>query len=93
MNYFSINPAENDDKRAIDNPGLNQDLGYDKKDVEDFDDSDDFHKYDATDESADTDNQSDQQQETPESEGPDIEDIKKQSDVDHIGRYDGTIGI
>lgn len=32
------------DKRAIDNPGLNQDSTYDKKDDSDFDESDDFYK-------------------------------------------------
>ena len=36
------------DKRAIDNPGLNQDSTYDKKDDSDFDESDDFHKNDDT---------------------------------------------
>lgn len=36
------------DKRAIDNPGLNQDATYDKKDDSDFDESDDFHKNDDT---------------------------------------------
>lgn len=41
---------ENDDKRAIDDPGLNQDSTYDKKDDTDFDASDDFHKNDDTDE-------------------------------------------
>lgn len=36
------------DKRAIDDPGLNQDSTYDHKDEENFDDSDDFHKNDDT---------------------------------------------
>lgn len=36
-----------DDKRKIDDPGLNQDSStYDKD--EDFEDTDDFHKYDDT---------------------------------------------
>jgi hypothetical protein len=34
--------------RAIDNPGLNQDSTFDKKDDENFDESDDFHKHDDT---------------------------------------------
>ena len=34
--------------RAIDDPGLNQDSTFDKKDNENFDESDDFHKYDDT---------------------------------------------
>jgi len=38
-----------DEKRKIDDPELNQDSVYDKKDDEDFDDSDDFHKHDDTD--------------------------------------------
>lgn len=38
------------DKRAIDDPQLNQDVNFDRKDEEDFDNSDDFHKYDDTDE-------------------------------------------
>lgn len=37
-------------KRAIDDPQLNQDVNFDRKDEEDFDNSDDFHKYDDTDE-------------------------------------------
>ena len=37
-----------DDRRKIDDPELNQDSTYDKKAEEDFDDSDDFHKYDDT---------------------------------------------
>ena len=41
---------ESEDERKIDDPGLNQDSTYDKKDDEDFDDSDDFHKHDNTDE-------------------------------------------
>lgn len=43
MSYFD------EDERKIDDPGLNQDSTYDKKDDEDFDDSDDFHKNDDTD--------------------------------------------
>ncbi len=38
------------DKRAIDDPQLNQDVNFDRKDEEDFDNSDDFHKYDDTEE-------------------------------------------
>lgn len=44
-----MNTLKNEDERKIDDPGLNQDSTYDKKDDEDFDDSDDFHKHDDTD--------------------------------------------
>lgn len=51
MNPTESNKARfflsDDDKRKIDDPGLNQDSStYDKD--EDFDDTDDFHKYDDT---------------------------------------------
>ena len=36
------------DKRAIDNPGLNKDPTYHKKDDSDFNESDDFHNNDNT---------------------------------------------
>ena len=46
---------QDNDKRAIDDPQLNQDVDFDRKDDEDFDNSDDFHKNDPVDESpADT---------------------------------------
>lgn len=35
-------------ERSIDDPGLNQDSTFDKKDEENFDDTDDFHKHDDT---------------------------------------------
>lgn len=39
---------QTDTDRTIDDPGLNQDSTFDKKDAEDFDDTDDFHKHDDT---------------------------------------------
>jgi hypothetical protein len=34
--------------RTIDDPGLNQDSTFDKKDEENFDEADEYHKFDDT---------------------------------------------
>lgn len=81
-----MNPNDKD-KRAIDDPQLNQDVNFERKDEEDFDDSDDFHKYDNTDENT--------------SESSDIEEKKTSDDglntknepLNTDGRFDGTINI
>ncbi|MFT3796305.1 hypothetical protein [Flavobacterium sp.] len=76
------------DKRMIDDPQLNQDVSFDRKDEEDFDDSDDFHKYDDTDEdkpAADP-----HTAVLPESQ-PDLNSVNKSLNSD--GQFDGNIAI
>ena len=73
--------------RTIDDPGLNQDSTFDKKDEEDFDDSDDFHKYDDTDDGQESDSN---ESETKESKA---DSLNVESELDKTGRFDGSINI
>jgi len=69
--------------RAIDDPGLNQDSTFDRKDNEDFDDSDDFHKYDDTSQDKTSEkNTSNKKQSKP-----------KDSQLNTPGSFDGNIAI
>jgi len=82
MSYFDK------EDRTIDDPGLNQDSTFDKKDEEDFDDSDDFHKYDDTDEDQESDSN---ESATKESKADNINVVK--NDLDKTGQFDGNINI
>lgn len=79
-----MNPNDKD-KRAIDDPQLNQDVNFDRKDEEDFDNSDDFHKYDNTDDSESS------KSEEPKNatEGLNTKDQPLNAD----GQFDGNIAI
>lgn len=77
-----------DDKRAIDDPGLNQDSTYDKKDEESFDDSDDFHKYDDTEKDKKTDEKGKKQS------GTKTKILNTDTKpLNDSGRFDGNISI
>lgn len=82
MSYFD----EKD--RTIDDPGLNQDSTFDKKDEEDFDNSDDFHKYDDTDEDQESD---ENESETKKSKVNNMNVVRR--DLDEFGQFDGKITI
>lgn len=80
------NPIEKD-KRMIDDPQLNQDISFDRKDEEDFDNSDDFHKYDDTDENTTPAKQEDHSSENKNALNTD----NKPLNTD--GQFDGNINI
>lgn len=80
-----MNPDK--DKRAIDDPQLNQDVNFERKDEEDFDNSDDFHKYDDTDES-----ESPKPEEEPKSASDEGLNTKDQP-LNTDGQFDGNIAI
>ena len=75
------------DKRAIDDPQLNQDVNFDRKDEEDFDNSDDFHKYDDTDEEPSESQNAEQKQVSNEGLNANNEPLNTD------GQFDGNINI
>lgn len=80
-----MNPDK--DKRAIDDPQLNQDVNFERKDDEDFDNSDDFHKYDDTAEDKDP-----EREESSKKVSDDGLNAKNQP-LNTDGQFDGTINI
>ena len=78
------------DKRGIDDPGLNQDISFTKKDDEDFDDTDDFHKFDDTDQEEKLINPPLRNEGNPLNKRPDDKDIDS---TNGAGKNDGNIYI